>query len=79
MARNENHQVGLEETTLPTKDYDALVYAAKSQLSQIEHQLATDPIAKTDFRVSTALEVNRDQIRAALGMPAVPKPQQEQK
>lgn len=79
MPRNETHQVGVYETTLPTKDYDALVYAAKSQLSQIEHQLATDPVAKTDFRVSTALEVNRDELRTVLGMPAVQKPQQEQK
>jgi len=79
MPRNENHQVGLEETTLPTRDYDTLVFAAKSQLSEIEHRLATDPVAKTDFRVSTALEVNRDQIRAALGMPPAPKSQGEQK
>jgi hypothetical protein len=68
MPRNENHQVGLYETTLPTRDYDTLLDAAKAELQAVERQLATDPDAKSDFRVRTALEVRQESLKKALGV-----------
>lgn len=67
MPRNENHQVGLYQTTLPTEDYETLIDAAKAQLQTVEHRLATDPDAKDDHRVRTALEVTKERLKKALG------------
>jgi hypothetical protein len=70
MPRNENHSVGVYWAEIPAEDYETMIDAAEAQLQSVERQLATDPEAKSDHRVRTALEVSQERLKKALGISA---------